>query len=152
MSVMLGNRYFIARQFDKALDQYEQAFEHSNFTIKIKKRVIICYIQTNQIDQAIRYFYNLVIKDPAIIIDTDPYLDDCPCPEVIPDWENIKRDNPQTANINEILGMLYLYCDLDKAIKAFEESIALNRQNILVSSIIKKLKAYRRGKISTSEK
>ncbi|MBN2424108.1 MAG: tetratricopeptide repeat protein [Calditrichaceae bacterium] len=137
MSEMLGNRYFIARQYDKAYDNYQIALNDDPKNLKLKKRLIICSIQLGQIDKAIDYFFEVISTDPYVIINTDPYRDDCPCTEIIPQWESKNISDPEKVRINEILGMLYLYCDLKKSIKYLETSLTQDKTNKKISSAIK---------------
>ena len=137
MSEMLGNRYFIARQYDKAYDNFQIALNDDPKNLKLKKRLIICLIQLGQIDQALDCFYEVISTDPYAIINTDPYRDDCPCTEIIPQWESKHISASEKARINEILGMLYLFCDLKKSIKHFKSSLTKDKTNKKISSIIK---------------
>jgi tetratricopeptide (TPR) repeat protein len=137
MSEMLGNRYFIARQFEKAYDNYQQALKEDLGNLKIKKKLVICSIQIGQIDQAMNYFYDILQIDPYLIIKTDPYLDDCPCPEIIPSWESKELNDLERNNICRILGMLYLYCDLNKSIEYFQNCMDKGKNRQKVMSILK---------------
>jgi tetratricopeptide (TPR) repeat protein len=141
---MLGNRYFIARDFEKALEQYRPVLELSKADNKIMKRVIICYIQVGQLDKALQYFFKLVDEDPAIIMNTDPYLDDCPCPEVIPEWKDKLQKNKNSHHITKALGMLYLYCDLEKAILYFSQCYQIVPQDKIIYSILQKLEHHKK--------
>lgn len=120
MSEMLGNQYFLARKFCEALTELEEALNKDPLNKSIRKKLIICYIRTNQVDKALIHFIHLVNEDIHFIINTDPILDDCPCPEIIYELENAL----ETKNIverNIALGMLWLYCDLSTSIKYFSE-------------------------------
>lgn len=144
MSEMLGNRYFIARQFDKAIPQLEDALIQEQNANKIKKKLIICYIEAGNIEKAFNYFFELVKTDPQIIIDTDPYYDDCPCGELIPNWESKLQISRDAHGFYEVLGMLSLYCDVKKSIDYFEKSLKNTTYRSHVSSIIKRLVEYRK--------
>lgn len=139
MSEMLGNRYFIARQYDKAAEQLEEVLKKSSDPVKVKKKLIICYIQTGQIDKALHFFFELVSLDPNLIIDTDPYHEDCPCPELVMAWEKpIEIDNLSLLD-HESLGILYLYCDLNKSLYYLRKALPESKNKNILSSIIKKL-------------
>lgn len=139
MSEMLGNHYFIARQFDKAAKHLEDALTVSQHADQIKKKLVICYIQIGQIEKALHYFYELVKKNPQIIIDTDPYWDDCPCYEIIPELENKKEVTDTLSDYALILGMLYLYCDVQKSIDYLKDYPGNQKNNRIIQAIIKKL-------------
>jgi pentatricopeptide repeat protein len=142
MSEMLGNRYFIARQFEKAIPQLEDFLDQDLNTDKIKKKLIICYIETGNIEKAFTFFCELVKKDPKIIIDTDPYYDDCPCGELIPNWESKLQLTQNSYGFYEVLGMLCLYCDITKSIKYFEKALPNTKNQTLINSIIKRLSDF----------
>ncbi len=141
MSEMLGNRYFLARQFDKALQYFEAALEQTPDNYRIKKRLIICYIHMGQIERALSFFYDIVKIDPAIIINTDPYYDDCPCLDMIPSWESKLTDDSPKAELYETLGMLYLFCDREKSIEYFRKALKESSYKATISSILKRLSA-----------
>lgn len=122
MSEMLGNRYFLARQFDKAIPYLEDALTQNPDGDKIKKKLILCFIETGQIERAFNLFYELIEKNPNIIIDTDIYYDDCPCNELIPEWERKSKEGEKSLEYLETLAMLYLYCNVDKSLSYFKKA------------------------------
>lgn len=140
---MLGNRYFIARQFDKAVTYLEQALSESPGSVDIIKKLIICYIETGDVEKAFNHFYRLVQKDPHIIVNTDLYYDDCPCTELIPKWKQKEKSSQVKENLYLGLAMLYLYCNLEKSIEYFEKVKRITRQQNKILSILKKLKSLR---------
>jgi tetratricopeptide (TPR) repeat protein len=142
MSEMLGNRYFIARQFDKAIHQLEEAIAHSQNPDKVKKKLIICYVQTGNIDRALHFFLDLVKKDPQIIVDTDPYYDDCPCNELIPLWDQKLASEPSNTNYHMVLGILNLYCDIHESIDHFKAAQKISSYQNIVFSILKQLTEF----------
>ena len=139
MSEMLGNRYFIARQYEKAISLLEEALPNASLPEKIKKKLVICYVQVGKVEQALLHFHDLIRKDPKIIIDTDPYHDDCPCYEILPNWENSENNEKRPQYFYESLGMLYLYCNKDKAIEYFQMALPNTKYKTLIFSILKLL-------------
>ncbi len=139
MSEMLGNRYFIARQYHKAAEQLEEALIKSADPQKVKKKLIICYIETGQVEKALRLFGSIVSMDPTIIINTDPYHEDCPCPELVVGWEKTTDEDKMSAVDLESLGMLYLYCDIAKSLHYFKKALLKAKNKAIISSIIKKI-------------
>ena len=137
MSVMLGNRYFIARQYEKAISLLEEALPNSNTPEKIKKKLVICYVQVGKIERALMHFHDLIRIDPKIIIDTDPYHDDCPCYVIIPSWEKKLKNEVHVQEYYESLGMLYLYCNKDRSTQYFEKALANTKFITVISSILK---------------
>jgi tetratricopeptide (TPR) repeat protein len=139
MSEMLGNRYFIAREYNKAAEQLEGALKKSTDPQKVKKKLIICYIEAGQTEKALHLFFNLLSLDPYLIINTDPYHEDCPCPELVVGWEKAANSDQMSVVELESLGMLYLYCDIEKSQYYFRRALAETKNKKLISSIIKKI-------------
>lgn len=134
MSEMLGNQYFLARKFCEALNELEEAYLKDPRNKSIKKKLIICYIKTNQIDRAFSHFLELCKDDINFIINTDPIIDDCPCPDIIFELENaINSEDPDKKNLS--LGMLWLFCDVTISLKYF----SLLHKNKEVGFLLNKL-------------
>ncbi len=149
MSEMLANRYFISRKFDLALPIFENELARGNQKIAIKKKMIICYSAVGRVEDAFNLFFELVQRDPYIIINTDPYWDDCPCPEMVKDWENtghLTGINPREALI---LGMLYLYCDVQKSIEYLEKALDYEDLFLKISSVLRTLRSLDVSKFKT---
>lgn len=142
MYEMLGNRYFLARRFQKAIHPLEEVLKANPAADNVKKKLIICYIQTKQSSKAFSLFREVVEKDPRIIIDTDAYYDDCPCIELIPRWEMVAQSGKSILNTYLILGMLYLYCNTRRAIDYFNKASKLAEEPQPYRSILTKLNSY----------
>ena len=134
---MLGNRYFIARQYDKSIKILEEALLVSSNPEKIKKKLIICYVQIGKVEPALMHFHDLIRKDPKIIVDTDPYHDDCPCYEIIPEWEESIKRGELPQGYYESLAMLYLYCNKEQSISYFKKSLTNTKYKSIIASILK---------------
>ena len=147
MSEMLGNRYFIARKFGKAIPYLEAALSDAPQAVQIKKKLIICYIQTGQIEKAFRLVYDLVNQEPKDILETDIYYEDCPCGELIPQWLEKEDETSDKTELYEILGMLHLYCDLDKAVKYFNKAKFNSPHSGKLLNLVKKLEHLRQAQI-----
>ena len=152
MSEMLANRYFIARRFDLALPIFEKEVARGNHHVAIQKKMIICYCAVGRLEEAFELFFELVQQDPGIIINTDPYWDDCPCPQMVKEWENTEQKagiNPREALM---IGMLYLYCDLDKAIYYLEKALDYDDYFLKISSVLRHLKKVKSDAIKSKIK
>lgn len=139
MSEMLANSYFISRNFAKALPLFEEELQAGKASDKIKKKLLICYLDVGRVEDAFRLFYELVSKDPGIIINTDPYWDDCPCPEMVHNFERDRHPDAGSARIPLILGMLYLFCDVGKSVYYFEQALKSDPSNLKISSLLQRL-------------
>src|SRR5574340_573758 len=88
MSEMLGNQYFLSRKYCEALRELEESLLKNPSNKSIKKKLIICYVMAGKVYTALELFEQLITEDIYFIINTDPILDDCPCPEIIYEIEN----------------------------------------------------------------
>lgn len=135
MSEMLGNHYFLRRDFGLAIDAFSKAF-HPPYPNDILKKIIICHIAQGNISKAKEYFLRVINEDPYIIINTEVIDEDCPCPDLIKQIEN-KLNPPSSFEDFSILGMLWLYCDSEKSIYYFSKADALNPNEKFISQSLK---------------
>lgn len=118
MSEMLGNQYFMARNYLGAIEELEPL---NNENKAVRRKLIICYVQANQMDKALDYFYSLVKEDVRFIMDADPVFDDCPCPEIVTQFDE-SGAFPNSTNSNLANGILWLYCDTNNSLKYLEKA------------------------------
>ncbi len=140
MSEMLANSYFISRNFSKALPYFEEMLRKGQVSDKIRKKLLICYIAVGRIDDAFEIFHALVLRDPFIIINTDPYWDDCPCPEMVSEWEGNPTANLDEPRISLILGMLYLFCNIERSIHYLKKALPLSEYYPRLNQTIERLR------------
>jgi hypothetical protein len=124
MSEMLANHYFHSRHYTGAQALYETLLEQRPAEKPLRRRMVICYLQTGAIHKALDIFANLVMEDAEFIIDTHPIDDDCPCPELIAETEG-QSCNTLSLEMVLRLGMLWLYCDVAKSVHYFEQASSL---------------------------
>ena len=74
-------------------------------------------------------------EDIDFVINTDPIDDDCPCPELVFELETELQNNRTSLDYNLILGMLWLYCKLEKSAAYFKKAYELDSQNQTIKSI-----------------
>jgi len=142
MSEMLGNQYFLARNYDGAALELEGALLKDARNKLIKRKLIICYNQIGQIKKALELFTSLIKEDARTIIDIDPVADDCPCPELVYKYE---KDSEKIQALDPMLrlGMLWLYCDVERSLAYFEKALSDNPGNPAIQSILSILDKYR---------
>lgn len=140
MSEMLGNQYFLARNYSGAAMELEKALQKEPGNKSIRKKLIICLNQIGHIRKALAIFKTLVQEDAEYIINTDPVDDDCPCPELIYEAENYLPDNKNSSDFLLRLGMLWLYCDLVQSIYYFQKAHNMEKENSDIKSILVYLK------------
>ena len=138
----------MARDFEKAEKNLEVALQKDPSNKKIRRKLIICHTQTGHIDAAMDKFLSLIKEDADFIIDTDPIADDCPCPELVFDLENKLDEKAQSARLNIVMGMLWLFCSLDRSIHYFESALALKPDDSTIKSILTFLKARPKNKLN----
>ena len=139
MSEMLGNHYFLSRNFYLAKDSYERALAKDERNSVIKKKLVICYIKTGEINRALENFLNIVESKIDVILSTRYTDEDCPCPEIIAEIEA-----PGTFYFTEYekriaLGMLWLYCDYSKSLIHFKIAFELKPADESIQRILKVL-------------
>lgn len=136
MYEMLGNQFFLARNYQKAADQLEKALGKSPGNKAIRRKLIICFIQTGQVEKALQVFLSLIKDDIRFIMDVDPVADDCPCVELVYDLE--KRVDPEHPSFRDLtaLGMLWLYCNPERSRAYFQKALRCEPDNPVVKSIL----------------
>lgn len=139
MSEMLGNQYFMARKFELALQQFVDVLEREPNNFGCIKKTIICYTQMKQLPEALSWFQRIMDIDPFIIINTRPEDDDCPCPELVVRIEEIEPSAEKLVEHYNILGILYLYCNVEKSLHYFQASLKVQPEQNNISSIINQL-------------
>jgi tetratricopeptide (TPR) repeat protein len=139
MSEMLGNQYFMARKFDLALPLFVEVLNREPQNVSCLKKTIICHTQVKQVAEALNLFQRVIEIDPFIIINTRPEDDDCPCPELVTRLEVTSPASDELADYYNILGMLYLYCHLEKSLYYFRESQKVHPEQRIIASIIRQL-------------
>lgn len=137
MNEMLGNQYFLARNYIQAEKELEAALVHNPSSVSIKKKLVICHIQTETIDRAVDLFLDVITHDVHSIMSTNPVFDNCPCPQLVYEMENsIPTTNENQKNL--ALGMLWLYCDI---IPSYRYFLSINAPDERVKQIIAQLQA-----------
>ena len=142
MSEMLGNQYFMARNYARAAEELEQVLIKDPANKPVRRKLIICFNQTGNIRRALEIFLSLIKDDIDFIINTDPVDDDCPCPELVYDLEKQARPEAESVEYHLKLGMLWLYCDLRKSIEHFEKAGELEPDNPDVKKVLTILKTH----------
>jgi tetratricopeptide (TPR) repeat protein len=138
---MLGNQYFMARKYNEALNELAEYFNHNPQDKSTHRKLIICYAMAGKLNSALNLFLSLVSSDIDFILNADPIRDDCPCPEIVYDLENDINYDKDSPAYYKNLGVLWLYCDLNKSIENFEKAIEMDKNDPTVKSILTHLNA-----------
>ncbi len=128
MSEMLGNQYFMARNYKEAVRALEPVYLKDTSNKSVRRKLIIAYTQTGKLMKALDLFISLVQEDVGFIINADPIFDDCPCPEI----EKQLRVSPKeilSPDINIYNGILWLYCDPNYSVKFLKKVLKESPEN-----------------------
>ena len=139
MSEMLGNQYFMARKYDKALNEFEECEAQGKANKSMRKKMVVCYTQVGKIQKAAEVLRDQVYEDLDFILNTDPVNDDCPCSQLVAEMEAKTNYTIQSFDYLLALGILWLYCDLDKAVEYFKKAKEIKIDEN-VASILLRLK------------
>jgi len=132
---MLGNHHFLLRDYVQALAHYEVVLSKSMASKPVRKRAIVCYIQTLQVNKALPLFANLIAEDIGCIIGHDNEQEGCPCPEIIQECESRMTGIPSQHDLTA-MGMLWLYCEPHKSLQWFERAIQQEPEHPYLKSVI----------------
>ena len=136
MDEMLGNHYFLSRNYGRAAELLEKALRDDPKSKPIRRKLIICFAQTGHVDKALAVFISLIKEDIDFIINTDPVDDDCPCPELVFEMEHGNANFEDSLDTNLVLGMLWLYCNLQKSIEYFSHAAQIDHENNMIKSVL----------------
>lgn len=135
MSEMLGNQYFLARNYANAAKNLQYALDIDPLSKPVRKKLVICYLQIGEIQNALNIFYNLVLEDIDCILSTDPVGDDCPCHELVTHYGTILPYEENSSDLKIMLGMLWLYCDSKKSLSFFKSVEKIRPEDERIKSI-----------------
>ena len=125
---MLGNQYFMARNYKEAVRALEPVYLKDSSNKSVRRKLIIAYTQTGKLMKALDIFISLVQEDVEFIINADPIFDDCPCPEI----EKQLRVSPKeitSPDVNIYNGILWLYCDPNNSVKFLKKVLKNSPEN-----------------------
>lgn len=142
MSEMLGNQYFLSRNYQLAASVYSKVHLSEPNNLSVVKRLIICFTQTGEINKSFDLFYELVKKDVSVIINTDPVADDCPCPELTDQYGKILPYENNSKDLKLLLGILWLYCNPLRSVQFFEQLLNEYPHEIRYKEIVLIIKKY----------
>jgi tetratricopeptide (TPR) repeat protein len=136
MNEMLGNQYFMARNYIKAATVFRDVLKEDPENTNANKKLIISLTQIGKFTQAVDQFYDFILEHVDAILSTDPEKDDCPCPELVKNLEHLTKHGSESFTTYETLGILWLYCDINKSIENFEKAAGLKPSDEQVKTIL----------------
>lgn len=142
MSEMLGNQYFMARNYFAAQKEFEEVLLKYPENRSAKKKLVVCYTQTGRLKESFAYFSELVKSDIEFIVKSDPIKDDCPCPELIEKLEPKQKSVIDSLEYNLIMGIIWLFCDVHHSIDYFSKAKELDPDNREIESVLYAIQNY----------
>lgn len=137
MSEMLGNQYFMARKYENALKEFEECEAQGKANKSMRKKMVICYTQVGKIQKAAEVLRDLVYEDLDFILNTDPVNDDCPCSQLVTELEAKSNFTIQSFDYLLALGILWLYCNLDKAVEYLKKAREIKADDNISSILVR---------------
>lgn len=142
MSEMLGNHYFQLRKYMLAEQTYESLSSQELSSLKIQKKMIICYTQTKKLQKAFNLFTQMIENDIEAFIKSNLNADDCPCNDLIFRIESgaIKYENDlQTFTV---LGILWMFCNYKTSLNYFKMAKNESPANELIENTLALIEKY----------
>lgn len=139
MSLMLANRYFLDRDYAHALPLLEAALAEAPHASPARKKLIVTHIVLGNLPEALALFARAVEEDPRSIIDTRAEDEDCPCPDLCRALEKRLPYAPDPYPVLLSLGMLELYCSLDRARDYLAQAGRLRAEESRIPGILNRL-------------
>lgn len=136
MSEMLGNQYFLTRNYSMAAATFSKVYARDPQNLSVRKRLIVCLIQTGELEKGFDLFYELVKENIEAITKTDPIADDCPCSELTEKYGKILPYEENSSDLKLVLGILWLYCDVNKSLEFFKQLYLLHTDDKRFQEII----------------
>lgn len=117
---MLANQYFISERYQEASYQYGEVLKKHPENYLVKKKLVLCYIKTGEIDNALKLFTELTKSNVNIIFKNEISIYPQICKDMIYEIENFNSNFTQKEKYL-ILGILYMYCDFKIAEEHFQK-------------------------------
>jgi len=136
MNEMLGNQYFMARNYIAAASVFQEVLKEDPSNINARKKLIIAFTQIGKYTKAVDLFSSFITQNIDNIIETDPIKDDCPCPELVHNLEHLTQHGDESFTTYEVLGILWLYCDINKSIECFKKALEIKPKDEKVNAIL----------------
>jgi len=141
MSEMLANQYFLSGRYERALPLLEQFLLSSPDRAYLKNKLLICYLQMDQIDRALELCLEILRTAPFDLVGSDPCTQQFPCLE-----QTLQRpDGPPTTPIElNRLAVVYLFCRPEVSLVHLRNSLELDPEQTAISEILSLLEPHTR--------
>ena len=122
MSEMLGNYFFLNQNYQSACSELENALKDDPSNNAIQRKLILCYIKLGYFVDGYSLFYKLINSDIDSIVHCYFRENPCPCLEIIKEFNDLHFDFVSEKYYFISLGILWLYCDIDRSIFFFNKA------------------------------
>jgi tetratricopeptide (TPR) repeat protein len=136
MSEMLANQYFLTGHYERALPLLERFLSNSSDRAYLKNKLLICYLQTGQIDRGLEFCLEILRTAPLDLIDSDPCTQGFPCLE-----QTLERRDESTPMEMNRLAMTYLFCRPEASLPYLRHSLEREPDQPLVHEILSLLES-----------
>ena len=110
MSEMLANRYFFARRFADAVDGFEAVLRKKPDHVLVRKKLLVCYVYTGRLPEAIQLAVGLMQKDAEALMQTDLEAEGFPCQSMVDGFRK-KQEIVDEGTYHTGLALLLLLCN-----------------------------------------
>ncbi len=135
MSEMLANHYFMTRNFIDAEKAFQKILVNKPDNNFWKKRLMVCYTQTGNFENALYLFLELIKIDINFFTQTDIETEDCPYRDLIAEIES-KTDYSEDFEKMINAGILWAYYDLSVSFELFKRAQKINPGQKQLSEIL----------------
>ncbi len=140
MDRMLGNQYFMARNYAKAIVSLERAMRQYPDDLSISRKLIISYIANHNLHAAIDKLKVFSNKFSDLVF-IDGLADaNCPCPKLLDEWKNEPPKSVTQADYYIALGILELFCGNQNGCLYFEKAKDISPDQELINELLSELK------------
>jgi tetratricopeptide (TPR) repeat protein len=139
MSEMLGNQYFMTRNYKEAVRELEAVYLKDSKNKSVQRKLIIAYTQIGKLMKALELFILLVNEDVNFIINAEPIFEDSPHQEIKKQLKSSPKESV-SPDVNIYNAILWLYYNPEISIE-FLEKVSLDfPENIGIKESIKIIK------------
>lgn len=136
MGEMLGNYHFQKRDFRSALAEFA-SLKSGTMSSATKNKLVICYVALNEVDKALEFLEAIIESDRNFLANTFSPDDAQLCMNLIYEYENCRPSDFDALTNHISLGILSLYCNLNKSLECFTKASQIDSSNKRIIKILR---------------
>jgi tetratricopeptide (TPR) repeat protein len=141
MEKMLGNQYFMARNFKEAFQYLARAHARAPGDIAVLRNLVICEVVVGRLPGALNHLLALLHAAPQVLHEGCLDVDGCPCPDILTQWSiHPPNELSQSAYLLS-MGILALFCDRELAKAYLRQAQRLDPGNKALAEAINLVRA-----------